>query len=73
MAAVSAQVPITVLLDDADRFDMSLASLMVDNLASRLDGQVLVVAAVHPGSELAAALRAPDRYGLAGRVVTAES
>ena len=46
---------------------------MIDNLASRLDGQVLVVAAVHPGSELAAALRAPDRYGLAGRVVTAEA
>ena len=32
-----------------------------------------MVAAVHPGSELAAALRAPDRYGLAGRVVTAEA
>ena len=46
---------------------------MIDNLASRLDGQVLVVAAVHPGSELAAELRAPDRYGLAGRVVTAEA
>ena len=46
---------------------------MIDNLASRLDGQVLVVAAVHPGSELAAAVRSPDRYGLAGRVVTAEA
>ena len=35
VAAVSAQVPITVLLDDADRFDTSLATLMVDNLAGR--------------------------------------
>ena len=73
VAAVSAEVPVTVLLDDADRFDPGLATLMVDNLASRLDGQVLVVVAVRPGSELAADLRAPDRYGLAGRVVTAEA
>ena len=73
VAAISAEVPVTVLLDDADRFDPGLAALMLDNLASRLDGQVLVVAAVHPGSELAAALRAPDRYGLAGRVVMAEA
>ena len=73
VAAVSAEVPVTVLLDDADRFDVGLMALMIDNLASRLDGQVLVVAAVHPGSELAAALRAPDRYGLAGRVVRAEA
>ena len=73
VAAVSAEVPVTVLVDDADRFDVSLMALMIDNLASRLDGQVLVVAAVHPGSELAAELRAPDRYGLAGRVVTAEA
>ncbi len=46
---------------------------MIDDLASRLDGQVLAVAAVHPGSELAAALQAPDPYGVAGRVVTAEA
>ena len=73
VAAVSAGVPVTVLLDDADRFDVGLMALMIDNLASRLDGQVLVVAAVRPGSELAAELRAPDRYGLAGRVVRAEA
>jgi hypothetical protein len=73
VAAVSAEVPVTVLLDDADRFDVTLITLMIDNLASRLDGQVLVVAAVHPGSELTAALQAPDRYGLAGRVVTTEA
>ncbi len=73
VAAVSAEVPVTVLLDDADRFDVTLMTLMIDDLASRLDGQVLVVAAVHPGSELTAALQAPDRYGLAGRVVTTEA
>ena len=73
VAAVSAEVPVTVLLDDADQFDVGLMALMIDNLASRLDGQVLVVAAVHSGSELAAALRSQDRYGLAGRVVTAEA
>jgi hypothetical protein len=73
VAAVSAEGPVTVLLDDAGQFDVGLMTLMIDNLASRLDGQVLVVAAVRPGSELAAALRSPDRYGLAGRVVTAEA
>ena len=73
VAAVSAEVPVTVLLDDADRFDVGLMALMIDNLASRLDGQVLVVAAVRQGSGLAAELRAADRYGLAGRVVMAEA
>ena len=73
VAAVSAKVPVTVLLDDADRFDVGLMALMIDNLASRLDGQVLVVAVVHKGSGLAKTLRAPDRYGLEGRVVTAEA
>ena len=48
VAAASAEVPVTVLLDDADRFDPGLATLMIDDLASRLDGQVLVVAAIHP-------------------------
>jgi hypothetical protein len=73
VADLSAEVPVTVLVDDADRFDPGLMALMIDNLASRLDGQVLVVAAVRPGSELAAELRAPGRYGLVGRVVTAEA
>ena len=73
VAAVSAEVPVAVLVDNADRFDVNLMALMIDNLASRLNGRVLVVAAVHPGSQLAAELRAPDRYGLAGRVVRAEA
>ena len=73
VAAVSAEVPVAVLVDNADRFDVNMMALMIDNLASRLNGHVLVVAAVHPGSQLAAELRAPDRYGLAGRVVRAEA
>jgi hypothetical protein len=38
VAAVSAEVPVAVLLDDGDRFDVSLMALVIDNLASRLDG-----------------------------------
>ena len=73
VAAASAQVPVIVVVDDADRFDSNLARVMIENLASRPDGRVLVVAAVHPGSSLAQALRDPGHYGLAGRVVRAEA
>jgi tetratricopeptide (TPR) repeat protein len=73
VAAVSAEVPVVVIVDDADRFDLDLTTVMLENLVSRPDGQVLVVAAVHPGSPLAGALRDPGRYGLAGRVVRAEA
>ena len=70
VAAISAEVPVAVILDDADRFDPGLATVMIDNLASRLDGQVLVAAAIRPGSKLAADLRAPTgtgwRAGLCG-------
>ena len=72
VAALSAQVPVVVLVDDADRFDGALAAVMVDNLVSRVDGHVLVVAVVRPGGELARTLRAQDRYDLIGRVVSAE-
>ncbi len=73
VAAISAEVPVVVVVDDADRFDPDLATVMIENLASRPDGQVLVVAAVHQGSPLASALQDPGRYGLAGRVVRAEA
>ena len=43
---------VTVLLDDADKFAPGLIGLMIDSLASRLDGQVLVVAAVRLGTNL---------------------
>ena len=73
LAAVSTQLPVVVLIDDADQFDVNLVAMMIDNLVSRVDGHVLVVAAVHRGSALAEALREPDRYGLLGRVVVAEA
>jgi hypothetical protein len=61
------------MVDDADRFDPDLIMVMIENLVSRLDGQVLVVAAVHPGSPLTVALPDPARYGLGGRVVRADA
>jgi hypothetical protein len=73
VAAVSAVAPVAVLIDDADRLDPGLAVAMIENLASRYDGQVLVVAVVAPGSQLAAELRLPDRYGLLGRVQNADA
>ena len=73
VAALSTDVPVTVLIDDADHLDPGLAATMIDNLASRYDGQVLVVAVVNQSSALAQTLRAPDRYSLLGRVVTAEA
>jgi hypothetical protein len=71
VAAVSAAVPVTVIIDGADRLDPELVVTMIDNLASRYDGQVLVVASVVPGSALAADLCSADRYGLLGRIRTA--
>ena len=72
VAAISTEVPVVVVVDDADRFDPDLVTVMIENLASRPDGQVLIVAAVHRGSPLACTLRDPGRYGLMGRVVLAE-
>src|SRR5208282_4829258 len=46
---------------------------MIENLAGRYDGQVLVVATVTPGSDLEAELLAPGRYGLLGRVYKADA
>jgi hypothetical protein len=60
-------------IDDADRLDPGLARALVKNLAGRCDGQVLVVAAADPGSELVAALTSDAGYDLAGRVHKAEA
>ena len=73
VAAISAALPIAVIIDDADRLDLGLAVTMIDNLASRYDGQVLVVAVVAPGSQLAVGLRSADRYGLLGRIQNADA
>jgi hypothetical protein len=72
VAAVSTAAPVAVIIDDADRLDPGLAVTMIENLASRYDGRVLVVAVVGLESTLAAELRSPDRYGLLGRVQKAD-
>ena len=54
LARVSVQVPVVVIIDDADCLDPGLALALIRGLAGRLDGQVLVVAAAAPGSDLAA-------------------
>ena len=56
VAAVSVSVPVVVIIDDADRLEPDLAVVLVENLIGRIDGQVLVVAAVNPGGDLMSAL-----------------
>jgi hypothetical protein len=41
-----------VIVDDADCFNENLAMILIENLAARHDGHVLVVAAVGPGGSL---------------------
>jgi hypothetical protein len=72
VAAVSTAAPVAVIIDDADRLDPGLAVTMIENLASRYEGRVLVVAVVGLESTLTAELRSPDRYGLLGRVQKAD-
>jgi hypothetical protein len=74
VAAVSVEAPVTVIIDDADCLDQGLAVTLVENLTARRDSQVLIVAAVDPGSTLPAALRRRVRYGVTGNLVhTAEA
>ena len=73
VAAVSVAAPVLVTVDDAELWDVALAVTMIENLASRHDGQVLVVATVTPGSDLEAELLSPARYELLGRVNRADA
>ena len=68
VAAVSVPAPVLVTVDDAELVDQGLAVTMIENLASRRDGQVLVLATLTPGSDLEAELFSPGRYELLGRV-----
>ena len=69
VAAVSASAPVLVVIDDADYVEPGLAVTMIENLIDHYDSQVLVVAAVDLGSDLATALTSRARYGpTAGRV-----
>src|ERR1039458_10206161 len=74
VAAVSVSVPVVVIIDDADCVDLGLAVTVVENLIARHNSQVLVVAAVNPGSALAVALTSRSRFGLTeGLVTTADT
>lgn len=69
VAAVSATTPTLVVIDDADYLEPGLAIAVIENLIDQNDSQVLVVAAVDLGSDVAAALTSRARYGpTAGRV-----
>jgi hypothetical protein len=73
VAAVSASAPTLVVIDDADYLELSLAVTVIENLIDQHDSQVLVVAAVDLGSDVAAALTSRARYGpTAGRVHRAD-
>ena len=67
VAAVSASVPVVVVIDDADQLELDLAVVLVENLIARFDGRVLVVAAVSPGGPLISALTSRAAYGLTRR------
>ena len=73
VAAVSVAAPVLVTVDDAELLDLGLAVTMIENLASRHDGQVLVVAMITLGSDLEGALFSPGRYELLGRVHKADA
>jgi tetratricopeptide (TPR) repeat protein len=74
VAAVSTAVPVVVVIDDADQLEPDLAVVLVENLIGRIDGQVLVVAAVNPAGNLMSALTSRATYGLTeGRVRTMDA
>jgi hypothetical protein len=62
------RVPVVVLIDDAERLDLDLAVVLLENLTFRGDGQVLVVVAADPVSDLAKSLRPGRQVALAGLV-----
>ena len=64
VAETSVQVPAVVIVDDADWVDEGLAVTLIENLAARHDGHVLVVAAVDPGGSLQQALVSRARQGI---------
>jgi tetratricopeptide (TPR) repeat protein len=74
VARVSVSIPVVVMIDDADHIDADLALTLMGRLIERYDGQVLVIAAVDPGSTLMSSLRSRSQYGLAeGRVHVADA
>ena len=73
VAALSVFVPVVVIIDDTDWLEPDLAVVLIENLVERINGRVLVVAAVDPGRGLMAALVSRAVYGLTeGRVRTVD-
>jgi hypothetical protein len=69
VAAVSESAPVAVLIDHADCLDPGMAVTVIENLIRHHSARVLVVAAVDPGSDLAAALTSRAQRGpTVGRV-----
>ena len=64
VAETSVQVPTIVIIDDADCLEENAALTLIENLAARHDGHVLVVAAVSPGGSLQKALVSRARQGI---------
>ena len=60
VAAMSVKTPVVVLVDDAESLDVHLAMVALENLVSRGDGQILIVVAASPRSELARRLAKRD-------------
>ena len=74
VAALSVSVPVVVIIDDADWLELDLAVVLIENLIERINGQVLVVAAVSSDGKLLPALTSRSRYGLTeGRVRTVDA
>jgi tetratricopeptide (TPR) repeat protein len=71
VAAVSVQVPVVVIVDDADHLDADVAVTLVENLTARHGSQVLIVAALDPGGALATALATRVRQGVTSMLVQA--
>ena len=69
VAETSVQVPAVVIVDDADWVDEGLAVTLIENLAARHDGHLLVVVAVDPGGSLQQALVSQARQGITGGLV----
>ena len=68
-AAVSVSVPVVVIMDDADQLEPDLAVILVENLIERIDGHVLVVAAVNPDGALMSTLKSRPSMGLPRAVI----
>ena len=64
VAETSVQVPTVVIIDDADCLDEDVAVTLIENLAARHNGHVLVVVAVGPGGSLQQALVSRARQGI---------